>query len=97
MAIPNQPTRRAPPPGDNSRVGRNPPSAKGASNATDPTFEQGLIRWTDNQWLLNRILRRRIPNGDAQLVASLRVAQGGRLLGRHTMRFTDWVCMRALE
>jgi hypothetical protein len=39
----------------------------------------------------------RIPNGDAQLVAMLRVAQGGGLFGRHKMRFADRVRMHALE
>src|SRR5437879_7477344 len=99
MAIPNQPTRRAlaPPPGDNSRIGRDPPSAKGASNATDPTSNKRLVRRADDQWLLNRIFRGGIPNGDAQLVASLRVAQDGRLFGGHAMRFADGVGMRALQ
>jgi hypothetical protein len=60
-------------------------------------FEQGFVRWANDQWLLYRTFYRWIPDGDTQLVAPLRVAQDGRLLGRETMHFADRIGVCALE
>jgi hypothetical protein len=90
--MPNQPMTRALPPKlrDKRRIG-NGTVGKRRVRCDRADFEAGLVGGPDNQWPLNHIFRCRIPDGDAQAVAILRVAQDGRLLGRCAMRFTDRV------
>jgi len=74
---------------------RDPLSAKGVQRDRSD-FDKGLSGGPmTNGSLLNLSLR--IPDGDRQLVASLRVAQDGRLLDRQRCVFTDRVAFARLN